>query len=68
MAGLLVMGMYWEQIHAMKLAFEAKGLHVVSNGGPASILCTFPNANQNNQGYLFLYVPYSTLNLRTDLC
>jgi hypothetical protein len=54
MAGLLVMGMYWEQIHAMKLELEAKGLPLVSATGPAFILCTFPLESQNNQGYLFL--------------
>ncbi len=54
MAGMLVVGMYWEQIHALKLEYEAKGLPIVSNGGPAFILCTFPLPDQNNQGFLFL--------------
>jgi glycerol uptake facilitator-like aquaporin len=53
-AGLFVMGMYHEQIQVLKAEFAAKGLPYVMNGGPASILCTFPNADQNNLGYLFL--------------
>ena len=48
------MGMYWEQISAFKEATLAKGEPLVFNGGPASILCTFPNTTQNNLGYLFL--------------
>jgi glycerol uptake facilitator-like aquaporin len=53
-AGMLLMGQYWEQISAFKAASEAKGLGTVYNGGPASILCTFPGATQNNQGFIFL--------------
>ncbi|KAF2135435.1 uncharacterized protein K452DRAFT_281557 [Aplosporella prunicola CBS 121167] len=54
MAGLVLMGQYWEQISAMDAASRAAGLGSVYNGGPASILCTYPGATQNNQGYLFL--------------
>jgi len=53
-AGLLLMGMYWPEIQTFKAETLKAGLPLVANGGPASILCTFPNANQNNLGYLFL--------------
>lgn len=46
MAGLLLMGMYWPQIQAFKAATRAEGKPLVANGGPASILCTFPNPDQ----------------------
>lgn len=45
--------MYWPQIQAYKAASLAKGIPAVANGGVASILCTIPNPNQNNLGYLF---------------
>ena len=48
------MGMYWEQISAFKAASLAKGVPLVANGGIASILCTIPNPDQSNLGYLFL--------------
>ncbi|KAL9102144.1 MAG: hypothetical protein Q9163_002675 [Psora crenata] len=53
-AGLLVMGMYWPEIQAFKEETLAAGKPLVYNGGPASILCAFPNPNQTNLGYLFL--------------
>lgn len=53
-AGLLLMGMYWEQISEMKAAFVAAGKPLVANGAPASILCSFPNPDQKNLGYVFL--------------
>ncbi|KAK0335706.1 hypothetical protein LTR91_020065 [Friedmanniomyces endolithicus] len=53
MAGLLLMGMYWEQLSVYAEATRAAGDGVVFNGGPASVLCAFPNANQS-LGYLFL--------------
>lgn len=53
-AGLLVVGMYWPELSAFNAASIAKGHGSVYNDGPASILCSFPNANQNNLGYLFL--------------
>lgn len=52
-AGLLLMGMYWEQLSAFSEASVAAGLGNVYNGGPASVLCSFPGATQNNLGYLF---------------
>ncbi|KAI9703779.1 MAG: hypothetical protein M1836_007549 [Candelina mexicana] len=52
-AGLLLMGMYWEQIAAFKAETIAKGEPLIFNGGPASILCTFPAMGQTNLGYLF---------------
>ena len=54
LAGLVVMGMYWPEISAMKAEFIAKGLPLVANGAPASILCSFPNPSQTNTGYLFM--------------
>ncbi|KAK5994623.1 Aquaporin-3 [Cladobotryum mycophilum] len=53
-AGLIVMGIYWPQIQEMKAAFIAAGKPLVMNGGPASILCSFPNADQTNLGYVFM--------------
>ena len=53
-AGLLMMGMYWPEIQAYGAALTAKGVPLVSNGGPASILCTIPGATQTNLGYLFM--------------
>lgn len=53
-AALMLMGQYHEQITAFKAASVAAGKGLVYNGGPASILCTFPGPNQNNLGYLFL--------------
>ncbi|KAK0322367.1 hypothetical protein LTR82_006820 [Friedmanniomyces endolithicus] len=53
MAGLLLMGMYWEQLSVYAEATRAAGDGVVFNGGPASVLCAFPSANQS-LGYLFL--------------
>lgn len=47
------MGCYWPEIQAAKAADLAAHGTTVFNGGVASILCTFPNANQTNQGYLF---------------
>ncbi|KAK0255080.1 hypothetical protein B0A54_05904 [Friedmanniomyces endolithicus] len=52
-AGLLLMGMYWEQLPVYAEATRAAGDGVVFNGGPASVLCAFPSANQS-LGYLFL--------------
>ena len=46
MAGMLLMGMYWPEIQAFKAETLAAGKPLVFNGGPASILCTFPNATQ----------------------
>jgi glycerol uptake facilitator-like aquaporin len=52
-AGLVLMGAYWPEINALKTAVIAKEGTAVFNGGPASILCVFPNPNQTNQGFLF---------------
>ncbi|KAF2478359.1 aquaporin-like protein, partial [Lindgomyces ingoldianus] len=54
MAGLVLMGQYHEQISAFTTRSIAAGKGTVYNGGPASILCTFPGETQNNLGYLFL--------------
>lgn len=54
MAGMLLMGMYWPQIQAMNAEYIAAGKPLVANGAPASILCSFPNPDQTNLGYVFL--------------
>jgi hypothetical protein len=54
MAGLVLMGQYHEQISKFSTASVAAGKGNVYNGGPASILCTFPAEDQHNLGYLFL--------------
>lgn len=54
MAGLLLMGMYHVQLSAFAEASVAAGKGLVYNGGPASVLCTFPGVTQTNLGYLFL--------------
>ncbi|KAK7533320.1 aquaporin-like protein [Phyllosticta citribraziliensis] len=54
MAGLLLMGQYHEQIAVFNAASLAQTGSQVYNGGPASILCTFPGVDQNNLGYLFM--------------
>jgi len=48
------MGMYWEQLSTFAKASQAAGNGLVYNGGPASVLCSFPGETQNNLGYLFL--------------
>ena len=53
MAGLLLMGCYWPEIQTAKAADLAAHGTVHFNGGVASILCTYPNPNQTNQGYIF---------------
>jgi len=45
--------MYWEQLTPYAAATRAAGEGVVFNGGPASVLCSFPSENQS-LGYLFL--------------
>jgi glycerol uptake facilitator-like aquaporin len=73
MAGLVLMAQYWEQIQALKLKYEAAGLSLVSAGGPATILNSFPQEDQHNLGYLFMIEFFcstfivSTLNL-AGLC
>jgi len=54
MAGLIMFGQYHVQIKEFEAATRAAGLPMVSSSGPASLLCTFPQPNQNNLGYLFL--------------
>ena len=53
MAGLVLMGMYWPEIQALKATNLAEHGTAVFNGGAASIICVFPNPNQTNQGFLF---------------
>lgn len=51
-----MMGMYHQQLSEFETSLRAAG-HVgsmVFNGGPASVLCSIPNENQTNLGYLFL--------------
>ncbi|KAI3397417.1 hypothetical protein diail_10748 [Diaporthe ilicicola] len=53
-AGLILMGMYWPEIQAANESFLAAGKPLVANGAPASILCSFPNPNQTNLGWVFM--------------
>lgn len=64
------MGQYHEQIALFNAASLAKTGSEVYNGGPASILVTFPGATQNNLGYLFMieFFVDSYLVSRTDKC
>lgn len=52
-AGLFLMAAYWPEIQAAKAIDIKEHGTAVYNGGVASILCSFPNPNQTNQGYLF---------------
>lgn len=54
-AGLLMMGMYHQQLSEFESSLKAAGHSgsMVFNGGPASVLCSIPNGNQTNLGYLF---------------
>lgn len=54
MAGMVVMGMYWPQIQEMKAELIAAGKPLVANGAPASILCSYPNPDQTNLGFVFM--------------
>lgn len=53
-AGLLMMGMYHQQLSEFENSLREAGHtgSMVFNGGPASVLCSIPNANQTNLGYL----------------
>jgi len=53
-AGLLLMGMYWDQIQAFKMETIASGTSLFANGGPASMLCSFPSATQKVDGHTFM--------------
>lgn len=54
-AGILMMGMYHQQLSEFETSLKAAGHSgsMVFNGGPASVLCSIPNGNQTNLGYLF---------------
>lgn len=54
-AGLLMMGMYHQQLSEFEISLREAGHtgSMVFNGGPASVLCSIPNTNQTNLGYLF---------------
>jgi len=67
---MLMVGMYWPELHAFAEASKASGDGLVYNGGPASVLCSFPNPNQNNLGYLFMtefFVDSYIVSARTSL-
>lgn len=51
-----MMGMYHQQLSEFETSLRAAGHtgSMVFNGGPASVLCSIPNANQTNLGYLVL--------------
>lgn len=52
-AGMLLMGQYWQQIQAFKKVVTAAHGSMIGAAAPAGILCTFPAPTQNNLGYLF---------------
>jgi len=52
-AGLVLMGCYWPEIQVLRDADIAKYGTAAFNGGAASILCSFPNTTQTNQGFIF---------------
>lgn len=60
-AGLLMVGMYWPEIQRFKEESIASGRGLVYNGGPASILCTFPNPNQTYVPHVSSPLKYLTL-------
>lgn len=49
------MGMYHQQLSEFESSLREAGHtgSMVFNGGPASVLCSIPNGNQTNLGYLF---------------
>lgn len=49
-----MMGMYHQQLSEFETSLKAAGHtgSMVFNGGPASVLCSIPNGNQTNLGYL----------------
>lgn len=51
-----MMGMYHQQLSEFEISLRAAGHtgSMVFNGGPASVLCSIPNGNQTNLGYLVL--------------
>lgn len=53
MDGMFVMCCYWPEIQAAKLTDLKEFGSTTVNGGVASILCTFPNPNQTNKGFVF---------------
>jgi glycerol uptake facilitator-like aquaporin len=54
LAALLLMGIFWEDMSRFTDATLAANQPLVSSHGPAAILATFPQDNQNNLGYLLL--------------
>ncbi|KAJ9612581.1 hypothetical protein H2200_004178 [Cladophialophora chaetospira] len=55
LGGLVVVGQYRQQLWALKAKLVAEGVTKFNfNGGPGSILCSFPNPDQTNLGYLFM--------------
>jgi len=54
-AGLLIMGAFWPQIQELNQTLIDAGKPLVTSGAPASILCSFPDANGSRDiGYLFI--------------
>lgn len=51
-----MMGMYHQQLSEFETSLREAGHSgsMVFNGGPASVLCSIPNGNQTNLGYLVL--------------
>jgi glycerol uptake facilitator-like aquaporin len=53
-AGIILMAQYHEQIDVYRSALHAVHMPDVFMGSPASIFTTYPQSNQNNQGWLIL--------------
>lgn len=69
---MLLVGQYYPQLQALAAEYHAKGLSLNSPGGPGSVLCSFPGANQS-YGYLFfieffadVFVVCSAVNLNAS--
>jgi len=56
LAALLVLGMFWEEVQHVTDNALAHNIPLVSAKGPAAILIPIPGDNQNNLGFLLLYV------------
>lgn len=53
MAGLLLVGMYHQQLEMLAAGFREKGANLISSQGPPGVLCSFPAPTQS-LGYLFM--------------
>ena len=53
-AGMVLMAQYHEQIAEFRVLLRKGHKPDVFMGGPASILTTYPTANQHEQGWIFI--------------